>query len=91
METIQRLDPASRKKFCEMVGIKHVPVIGTFPMQVLDTVLGDPDQIEIVLRYANGKSALVDKLREGLVFKQVNGQSHFKAVSNEYLIKYKRG
>jgi hypothetical protein len=37
---------------------------------------------------ADGKSQLnPNKLREGLVFKEVGGQAHWKAISNDYLLK----
>jgi hypothetical protein len=45
-------------------------------------------KVDDVLALANGKSAVnVNKMREGVVFKRVNGQEHFKAVSPNYLLK----
>lgn len=44
--------------------------------------------LEQLLTYAEGKS-LAHAVREGLVFKSVNGQFSFKAISNAYLLKQK--
>ena len=40
-----------------------------------------------VLTYATGKSELYDTLREGIVFRSLDGKQSFKAVSPEFLIK----
>ena len=47
-----------------------------------------PDTVEEVLEYATGESAIDGGMREGIVFRSQDGQKSFKAVSNEYLIKY---
>ena len=41
-----------------------------------------------VLEYATGKSQLYDTLREGIVFRSLDGKQSFKAVSPEFLIKH---
>ena len=41
-----------------------------------------------VLDYATGKSQLYDTLREGIVFRSLDGKQSFKAVSPEFLIKH---
>lgn len=62
------------------LGLLHVPVITTMSLSGLSQ--------EDVVKTADGKSALnPNKLREGIVFRNVDGQEHFKAVSNDYLMK----
>jgi RNA ligase (TIGR02306 family) len=71
-----------RRQLCEDLGLKHVPLIDEgahFTGQTIDEVL----------KQADGQSKLNPKvLREGLVFKRIDGQEHFKAVSNKYLLKH---
>ena len=60
-------------------GLKWVPLVtASFKM---------PDDVESVLKYATGKSALCDTLREGIVFRNYEERISFKAVSPEFLIK----
>ena len=47
-----------------------------------------PDTIEELLDYATGISVFDGKEREGIVFRSWDGKKSFKAVSNEFLIKY---
>lgn len=47
-----------------------------------------PDTIEELLTIATGKSVIDGGMREGLVFRSQDGTQSFKAVSNEYLLKY---
>lgn len=72
--------PAERRAMLDDLGLIHAPVIET--EFVLTTV---PEMIKM----ADGLSALYETLREGLVFKQIDGDMTFKAISNEYLIKEK--
>ena len=61
-------------------GLKWVPLVVTdFKM---------PDNVEDILRFATGKSALYDTLREGIVFRNYQEKISFKAVSPEFLIKH---
>lgn len=76
--------PERRRKLCADLGLKHVPVLETnysLNGKTIDDVLLDAD----------GMSQInPSKLREGKVFKRAdgkNGQEHFKAVSNKYLLK----
>lgn len=75
--------PSQRRKLCEELGLKHVPVLSTNRSLKGMT-------IDDVLLAADGKSQINPaKLREGVVYKRAdgsNGQEHFKAVSNKYLI-----
>ena len=74
--------PTWRHRICEILGLKHVPVIDEsahFTNQTIDEVLAQAD----------GQSQLNPKvLREGFVAKRVDGQEHWKAVSNKYLLKH---
>ena len=78
------LAPSARKCVVEQLGLLHVPVI-------TESNCYNRFSVQDMLTEATGMSQLNEKvLREGLVFKRVNGPEHFKAVSNEYLAK-KRG
>jgi RNA ligase (TIGR02306 family) len=76
------VDPVNRKIMVNQLGLKHVPVVHeAFDMTGIT--------VEEVLVIANGHSQLRNQvLREGLVFKQLHGQTHWKAVSNDYLLKH---
>jgi RNA ligase (TIGR02306 family) len=77
--------PDVRRKVCELLGLKHVPVVAERRDLGKDLNL----DIDLVLRMSDGKSAInPNVLREGLVYKRVDGQEHWKAVSNEYLLKH---
>lgn len=47
-----------------------------------------PDTVEELLNYATGKSVYDNDLREGIVLRSKDGSKSFKAVSNEFLLKY---
>lgn len=47
-----------------------------------------PDTVDELLNYATGKSVIDGKMREGIVFRSQDGTKSFKAVSNEFLLKY---
>ena len=55
---------------------------------ILDTNFILPDTVEELLKYATAKSVLDDELREGIVFRSKDGSKSFKAVSNEFLMKF---
>ena len=61
-------------------GIPCVPIIGD------DLKL--PNDVDEVLKMADGKSLIDGGDREGIVFRSSDGVESFKAVSNEYLLKY---
>ena len=68
------------KDFVETHGIPWVPIV--------DAKFKMPDTVDELLEIATGKSAIDGKEREGLVFRSVDGKKSFKAVSNEFLIRY---
>lgn len=47
-----------------------------------------PDTVDELLEYATGSSVVDGKMREGIVFRYKDGSKSFKAVSNEFLLKY---
>jgi RNA ligase (TIGR02306 family) len=63
--------------------VKHVPIVA-HSAELLDT-LGIKN-VEDLLKFADGKS-LNHQVREGLVFKRIDGGSSFKAISNQFLLK----
>lgn len=75
-----RLNSAEAAKIVEPYGIKWVPII--------DEHFIMPDTVDELLKIAEGKSVIDGGMREGLVFRSQDGQKSFKAVSNEFLIKY---
>lgn len=61
-------------------GIPWVPILDEH-FVLLDTV-------EELLTIATGKSVVDGEMREGIVFRSQDGTKSFKAVSNEFLLKY---
>lgn len=47
-----------------------------------------PDTVDELLEFATGESTIDGGMREGLVFRDLEGEKSFKAVSNEFLLKY---
>lgn len=75
-----RMNSLDAKDLMEKHGLKFVPIVDK-------TVSLKGMTVNEVLDYATGKSALYDTLREGIVFRSLDGNLSFKAVSPEFLIK----
>jgi len=78
------MNPHDRRVLVEQLGLIHVPVLET--EFVLDIA------VDGLITKADGKSVMGDitgPLREGIVFKQVDGGMTFKAISNRYLLNEK--
>ena len=75
-----RLPSDIGKKRAEELGIPWVPILDE------DFIL--PDTVDELLEYATDKSQIDGGMREGVVIRDREGKQSFKAVSNEYLIKY---
>lgn len=75
------LDARERFELAHELGLKHVPVL----VWNQDT----PMNLDSVLTIADGVSALNgDTMREGLVFKALDGSFSFKAISNDWLLRF---
>lgn len=72
-----------RKALVDTLEIPHVPIIAT--ALYLGSVLETKEKI---LAHANGYSAIADCLREGFVYKSLDSDKTFKAVSNSWLLQY---
>lgn len=80
VKTGKYLPADERIKLVSELGLNHVPVYESCLFEFTD--------IPSVLLYADGRSALNNVPREGLVFKARDGSFSFKAVSNKWLLKY---
>lgn len=70
--------PSERLTLCEALGIEQVPLLGYYSLV--------PD-IEDILSQADGEGMNKGVKREGLVFKHMDSDFSFKAISNSYLLK----
>jgi RNA ligase (TIGR02306 family) len=82
IDNARYLTPKERYALCEKLGLLHVPVV--YPKTTLKN-LGITN-LEMMLKFADGPS-LNNKIREGVVFKRLDGKFSFKAISNEFLLK----
>ena len=75
------LAPKERRELTQTLGLLHVPVVYQNQGEHI------PMTLDGVLACAEGKSALNNSQREGLVFKSLDGSLSFKAISNKWLLK----
>lgn len=75
-----RWNSVEAKNVCSTYGIPWVPI--------LDENFILPDTVDELLTIATGESVCDHDLREGIVFRSQDGTKSFKAVSNEFLLKY---
>ena len=81
--TRKRLNPREMTDYLKPFAIPCIPIIsGSFKL---------PDTCDELLKIAEGNSAVDGLPREGIVFRDVNGERSFKAVSNPFLVKYHGG
>ena len=78
--TCGRVGSVTMTKTLKEYGIPCVPIVNE------EFIL--PDTVEELLNIATDASALDGGMREGLVFRSLDGSRSFKAVSNEFLLKY---
>jgi RNA ligase (TIGR02306 family) len=76
----ERLNPQEMTEILTGYGVPCVPIV--------DEHFVMPDTVEELLAIATDKSAVDGGMREGLVFRSADGVKSFKAVSNEFLLKY---
>ena len=81
--TVKRFNPIEMTVKLSEYCIPCVPIV--------DEWFKLPATCDELLAIATDKSMIDGKEREGLVFRDVNGERSFKAVSNEFLIKYHGG
>ena len=75
-----RWNSVEASKYLSKLDIPWVPII--------DENFILPDTVEELLNISTGKSDIDGDLREGLVFRSADGVKSFKAVSNEFLLRY---
>ena len=78
--TTKRLNPIEMKELLDKYDIPTVPIV--------DTEYIMPETCEEVLNVCGGEAAIYGGMREGLVFRSVDGVNSFKAVDNNFLVKY---
>ena len=78
-----RWNSIEAKKLMNGFGIPWVPIV--------DEYFVLPDTVDELLTIATDKSVIDGGMREGLVFRSQDGTKSFKAVSNEFLMKYHNG
>lgn len=81
--TSGRWNSVDAKKLMNGFGIPWVPIV--------DEHFVLPDTVDELLTIATDKSVIDGGMREGLVFRSQDGAKSFKAVSNEFLMKYHNG
>lgn len=76
----ERMNPREMTDFLADYGIPCVPIV--------DEHFKIPATCDELLNIATGISAIDGGMREGLVFRSYDGAKSFKAVSNEFLLRY---
>lgn len=75
-----RYNSIAGRAIIEKMGMKWVPILGKVQM---------PDTMEELKALATGKSKVnPDVMREGIVYRSLDGSDSFKNVSREYLLKH---
>ena len=78
--TTERCNPYEMTKILRDYNIPTVPIVGEVML---------PDTCDELLEYAGAVASEIDGgMREGVVFRTFDGAGSFKAVSNEFLLKY---
>ena len=76
-----RIDSIKAREICTKNGLKFVPIID-------EAVNLKGMTVNEVLDYAHGTSKLYNTLREGVVFRSLDGKQSFKAVDPLFLLKH---
>lgn len=77
---IVRFNPIRMTEILSKYGVPCVDIV--------DEYFKIPATCDELLTIAEGKSKIDGEMREGLVFRSIDGQRSFKAVSNAFLLKY---
>lgn len=83
---VTRLNPVEMQNFLREIQTASANKLEAVP--IVDTHFVLPKTCEELLKMAEGESKIDGGMREGLVFRSTDGTKSFKAVSNEYLLKY---
>lgn len=75
-----RLNPMEMTRMLSLYDVPCVPIV--------DEHFVIPETCDELLEIATGESKVDGGMREGLVFRSADGAKSFKAVSNEFLLKY---
>ena len=79
----ERFNPSAMTSILKNYNVPCIPIV--------DELFVMPDTVEELLEIATDKSKIDGGMREGLVFRSADGTKSFKAVSNEFLMKYHNG
>lgn len=74
------LSSKDRYNLCDTLALTHVPIINK-------EVCLEGETLDSLLERAKGVS-LKNQIREGIVFKAINGGFSFKVINNDFLVKY---
>ena len=75
-----RIDSSVAAEVVKEYGINWVPI--------LDTNFTLLDNVDDMMKYADGQSKIYDTLREGVVIRDHDNTTSFKCVSNAFLLKH---
>jgi len=93
-------DPTAYSFFPYHQAIKAIAEMGLDFVPVIETDMTLPDTVEEIIRYADGRSALYETAREGVVFvadqlidksadlSRYQGRLSFKVISNKFILKH---
>ena len=76
-----RVGTHEMKDILEALGVPCVPILD-------EGKVSDFETVDNILSFAEGNSVIDGLPREGIVFRTIDGQKSFKAVSNSFLLKY---
>ena len=76
----ERIDSVKAKEIVGEYNMNFVPILDA-NFKLLDTV-------DEMITYADGKSAIYDTLREGVVIRNYDKNVSFKCISNKFLLKH---
>ena len=76
----QRIDSVKARDILKEYGMKFVPILEN------DYIL--LDNVDDMIKYADGKSEIYDTLREGVVIRNYDKNVSFKCISNKFLLKH---
>lgn len=76
----QRIDSIKARDILKEYGMKFVPILENNYILL--------DNVDDMIKYADGKSEIYDTLREGVVIRSYDRNVSFKCISNKFLLKH---